>query len=38
MFGIGSPVAKDVQNNASLGCGGIVAVQTVSVEQRRDVT
>ena len=37
MFRVGGPVAKDVQNNASLGCGAIVAVQTVLIEQWRDV-
>ena len=29
--------AKRVQDNAALGCGAIVAVQAVLIEQRRDI-
>ena len=37
MFGIGKPIAEDIQDNASPCRGVIVAVQAVSIEQRRDI-
>ncbi len=36
--GIGRPIAEDIQNNASLCRGVIMAVQAVSIEQWRDVS